>query len=74
MAAAGVDLAFDLTRHSVTGLSDVLRKIFQFRRLLRQLYQLAIEREVPSGMIAQHLDGSPFGQPINVLEQTRSQH
>jgi len=45
MAAAGVELAFDLTPHSVTGLSDVLRNIFQFRRFLVQLYQLAIERE-----------------------------
>jgi lipid-A-disaccharide synthase len=45
MAAAGVELAFDLTRHSVTGLSDVLRNVFKFRRLLLQLYRLAIERE-----------------------------
>src|SRR5262245_16176433 len=50
MAAAGVDLAFDLTAHSVTGLSDVLKNVFKFRRLLIRLYQLAIERE-PDGII-----------------------
>jgi lipid-A-disaccharide synthase len=44
MAAAGVDLAFDLTRHSVIGLGDVLLKLAQFRRLLRRLVRLALER------------------------------
>ncbi len=45
MAAAGVDLAFDLTAHSVTGLSDVFKNLRKFRRLLVQLYQLALDRE-----------------------------
>jgi lipid-A-disaccharide synthase len=45
MAAAGVDLAFDLTAHSVVGLSDVLKKPLKFRRLLRRLFQLALERQ-----------------------------
>src|SRR5262245_4792836 len=45
MAAAGVDLAFDLTAHSVTGVSDVLKDLLKFRRLLVQLYELALERE-----------------------------
>src|SRR5438067_12436763 len=45
MAAAGVELAFDLTRDSVTGLSDVLRNLIKFRRLFLQLYRIAIERE-----------------------------
>ena len=44
MAAAGVELAFDLTQHSVIGISDVLKKYFQFRRLFNQLLALAIER------------------------------
>src|SRR5437867_6575172 len=38
MAAAGVDLAFDLTAHSATGLSDVFMNLLKFRRLLLQLY------------------------------------
>ena len=45
MAAAGVELAFDLTQHSVIGISDVLENYFKFRRLFHQLLALAIERK-----------------------------
>ncbi len=45
MTAAGVDLAFDLTQHAVTGISDVLKNYFKFRRLFNQLLALAIERK-----------------------------
>jgi len=45
MAAAGVELAFDLTQHSVIGISDVLKNYFKFRRLFNQLLALAIERQ-----------------------------
>ena len=45
MAAAGVELAFDLTEHSVIGISDVLKNYFKFRRLFNQLLALAIERK-----------------------------
>ncbi|HVU07507.1 MAG TPA: lipid-A-disaccharide synthase [Verrucomicrobiae bacterium] len=45
MAAAGVELAFDLTQHSVIGISDVLKNYFKFRRLFKQLLALAIERK-----------------------------
>ena len=45
MAAAGVELAFDMTQHSVIGLSDALKKYSEFRRLFNQLLQLAIERQ-----------------------------
>jgi lipid-A-disaccharide synthase len=45
MAAAGVKLAFDLTQHSVIGISDVLKDYFKFRRLFKQLLKLAIERK-----------------------------
>ena len=45
MAAAGVELAFDLTQHSVIGFSDVLKNYFKFRRLFNQLLALAIERK-----------------------------
>ena len=45
MAAAGVELAFDLTQHSVIGISDVLKNFFKFRRLFNQLLALAIERK-----------------------------
>lgn len=45
MAAAGVELAFDLTQHSTIGISEVLKKYFEFRKLFRQLLKLAIERQ-----------------------------
>jgi lipid-A-disaccharide synthase len=45
MAAAEVELAFDLTQHSVIGISDVLKNYFKFRRLFNQLLALAIERK-----------------------------
>ncbi len=45
MAAAGVELAFDLTQHSVIGISDVLKNYFKFRQLFNQLLALAIERK-----------------------------
>jgi lipid-A-disaccharide synthase len=45
MAESDVELAFDLTQHSVIGISDVLKNYFQFRRLFNQLLALAIERK-----------------------------
>lgn len=45
LAAAEVELAFDLTRHAVVGLSEVLRQILRFRRLLGRLVALACERQ-----------------------------
>jgi len=45
MAAAGVELAFDLTKHSVIGISDALKGYFKFRRFLHQLLALAIGRK-----------------------------
>lgn len=45
MAREGVELAFDLTQHSVIGVSDVLKKYFEFRKLFNQLYKLALERQ-----------------------------
>jgi len=45
MSAAGVELAFDLTQHSVVGFSDVVKNYFKFRRLFNQLLALAIERK-----------------------------
>jgi lipid-A-disaccharide synthase len=45
MKTAGVHLAFDLTKHSVIGLSDVLKNYFEFRRLFNQLLALAIKQK-----------------------------
>ncbi len=45
MSAAGVELAIDMTQHSVIGISDVLKNYFKFRQLFNQLLALAIERK-----------------------------
>ncbi|NOS68411.1 MAG: lipid-A-disaccharide synthase [Verrucomicrobia bacterium] len=45
MAAAGVELAFDMTKHSVIGISEVLKNYSKYRRLFKQLLRLAIERQ-----------------------------
>lgn len=45
MKAAGVELAFDMTKHSVIGISEVIKKYFEFRRMMRQLVKLAIKRQ-----------------------------
>jgi len=65
MSAAGVELAFDLTQHSVIGISDVLKNILKFRRLFNQLLALAIERK-PDVVIGVDYGGFNlrFGQAI----------
>ncbi len=45
MKAAGTRLAFDLTQHSVIGISDVLKNLSKYRRLFNQLLALAIEQK-----------------------------
>lgn len=65
MAGAGVELAFDLTQHSVIGITDVLKNIFKFRRLFNQLLALAIERK-PDVVIGVDYGGFNlrFGQAV----------
>src|ERR1043165_5588014 len=45
MQEAGVELAFDMTSHAVVGLGGVIRNYRKFRRLFRQLLELAVERK-----------------------------
>jgi lipid-A-disaccharide synthase len=56
MAAAGVELDFDMTEHSVIGLSEVLKHYLKFRRLFRQLFRLALERQ-PDAIICVDFSG-----------------
>jgi lipid-A-disaccharide synthase len=65
MSAAGVELAFDLTQHSVIGITDVLKNILKFRRLFHQLLALAIERK-PDVVIGVDYGGFNlrFGQAV----------
>ena len=44
MAAAGVELAFDLTRHAVVGLVEVLKRYGAIKRLFDALVALALQR------------------------------
>jgi len=45
MKLAGIPLAFDLTQHSVIGISDVLKNLFEYRRLFNELLALAIKQK-----------------------------
>lgn len=65
MAAAGVELALDMTQHAVIGLTDVLKNYFKFKRLFEQLLALAIERQ-PDAVIGVDFGGFNlrFGQAV----------
>jgi len=56
MAAAGTELVCDLTQHAVVGLSDVLRRLWQFRRVFNALLRLAVERQ-PDAVILVDFSG-----------------
>jgi lipid-A-disaccharide synthase len=56
LAAAGVDLAFDMTEHSVVGITEVLRNYLKFRRLFNQLFELALARQ-PDAIICVDFSG-----------------
>jgi len=45
MVAAGVEQVFDLTQHSVIGFAEVLKNLGKFKRLFKQLLQVAIARQ-----------------------------
>ena len=72
MAAAGVELAFDMTQHSVIGLSDVLKNYFKFKRLFDQLFTLATQRE-PHAIICVDFSGfnRRFAAAIKKYVRTR---
>jgi lipid-A-disaccharide synthase len=71
MRAAGVELAFDLTQHSVIGL-DMLRGYLKFRRLFHQLLQLAQDRK-PDVIIGVDYGyfNLKFGHAIRQLTESR---
>jgi lipid-A-disaccharide synthase len=73
MAAAGVDLAFDMTAHSVIGLSEALKHYLKFRRLFHQLYQLALQRQ-PDAIICVDFSGfnRRFAHAIRQYARARS--
>ena len=73
MAAAGVDLAFDMTAHSVIGLSEALKHYLKFRRLFHQLYQFALQRQ-PDAIICVDFSGfnRRFAHAIRQYTRARS--
>jgi lipid-A-disaccharide synthase len=73
LVAAGVDLTLDLTAHSVTGISEVLKNLGKFRRLLNQLYRAALERE-PDAIICVDFSGfnRRFAHAIKQYVRSRS--
>jgi lipid-A-disaccharide synthase len=56
LAAEGVDLAFDMTEHSVIGITEVLKNYLKFRRLFHQLFELARQRQ-PDAIICVDFSG-----------------
>jgi lipid-A-disaccharide synthase len=56
MAAERVDLAFDMTEHSVIGLTEALKHFLKFRRLFLQLFALARKRQ-PDAIICVDFSG-----------------
>jgi lipid-A-disaccharide synthase len=68
MVAAGVRLAFDLTQHSVIGISDVLKNLSEYRRLFNQLLELA-RKQKPDAVIGVDYGGFNlrFGHAVKKL-------
>lgn len=73
MQAAGVELAFDMTEHSVIGLSDVLKHYLKFRRLFSRLHRLALERE-PDAIVCVDFSGFNRRFAHAIRQHTRRRH
>jgi lipid-A-disaccharide synthase len=73
MKAAGVEVTVDLTQHSLIGLSQVLRKLIEFRRLFRQLLRLAVQRQ-PDVVIGVDFGGFNLRFAAAVRRHVRRRH
>lgn len=73
LQAAGMELACELTRHSVIGLLEVLRKLAHFRRIFHQLLTIAAERQ-PEVIIGVDFGGFNlrFAHAVRVLTRRRA--
>ncbi len=73
MAASGVELAIDMTAHSLIGLSEAIKQYFKFRQFLLRLRTLAVERE-PEVIICVDFDyfNRKFAQAIKKYARSRS--
>jgi lipid-A-disaccharide synthase len=70
MAAAGVEILFDLTQHAVIGISDVLRKYFTFRHIFRALVAQARRRH-PDAIICVDFSGFNRRLALAIRNYTR---
>jgi lipid-A-disaccharide synthase len=61
LAQSGVELALDMTAHSVIGFSDVVKKLLKFRRIFHQLLTLAARRS-PDAVVC--IDFSGFNRRL----------
>jgi len=68
MKAAGIHIAFDLTRHSVIGISEVLKNFSTYRQLFNQLLELAVKQK-PDAVIGVDYGGFNlrFGHAVKKL-------
>lgn len=73
MAAAGVELAFDLTKFAVIGVTDVFKKLPSYLRLFRQLKRLAIERQ-PDIIIGVDFSGFNLRFAQTIKKHVRRHH
>jgi lipid-A-disaccharide synthase len=71
MQAEGVELAFDLTQHSVIGISAAIRNYPKFRKLFRQLVKLAIDRR-PDAILC--VDFSAFNSRFAAAIRAHARH
>jgi lipid-A-disaccharide synthase len=73
MAAAGVDLEYDMTAHSIIGLMEAVKSYPKFRRLFKRLFELARERE-PDAIICVDFSGfnRRFAQAVKKYSRARS--
>jgi len=71
MKAAAVHLAFDLTQHSVIGISEVLKNFSTYRQLFNQLLELAAKQR-PDAVIGVDYGGFNlrFGHAVKKLART----
>jgi lipid-A-disaccharide synthase len=73
MAAAGVDVVLDLTRHSMIGLAEALTRYRTFKRLFDQLLDLAFERR-PDVIVCVDFSGFNSRFARAVRSRLRSHH
>jgi lipid-A-disaccharide synthase len=71
MAAAGVELEFDMTRQAVVGLWEVMTQLRSFRRLMRRLFDLSFNQQ-PHAIICVDFSGFNLRLARAIKRRSRS--